>query len=447
MEKETFDKHLKFYIHNFDFLDNIEDIKKYSVPNKDKDYYDKSFKIIKSSIKEEMQKEYKKGKDKFIKKVLDYRLKDDSIDNSVKTKSLDLVFQYLDDNKLDYNFYKNLVKNNPNLKQLLDDIFIEEDVQGTVLNELKVKYSHLSTLLDAYRENYFKLDPNNKFLTVEETEELFKRIRSGDKSAQDEIILRNQGLIKKIAGQYCLRDNAMASFEDLFQDGVEGIIKAIDRYDPSRKVRFTTYAVYWIRQHIKRSLDNNSRIVRIPSHKLDKMYKIKYKIVDIIKEYGELPEDELIKKLEITPEEYDEYQFLSQKSESVDKDQSTEDKEDPVTILGKLKSEDDVEKSAIDNTDGEHLVKVLKEILTPREQNIIFKRFGFYGDVMSLQDIAAESHVTRERVRQIEHKALKKITKIYEVIDKYDVVNDENKAQYKKELETAKRLSLVYKKY
>ena len=132
MEKEAFDKHLKFYIHNFDFLDNIEGIKKYSVPNKDKDYYDKSFKIIKSSIKEEMQKEYKKGKDKFIKKILDFRLKDDSIDDSVKTKSLDLVFQYLDDNKLDYNFYKNLIKNNSNLKQLLDDIFIEEDVQGTV---------------------------------------------------------------------------------------------------------------------------------------------------------------------------------------------------------------------------------------------------------------------------------------------------------------------------
>ena len=456
MNKELLDKHIRFYVHNCDFLPNIETIKEYSVPNKDEEYYTDALKKIKHFIKEEIQKEYKKGKDRFIRKVIDYRTKDLEIDSVTKTKVFQLVFRAIDDKSMDYNYFKKLIGNNRNLKEYLYDIFYEEDKDRTVLNELKSKYKGLEPLFDAYRDNYFKLDPNRSVLTFEETARLIERIRNGDKEAQAELIEKNMGLVRSIAHAYQRNDAPLVNYEDLVQDGILGMMRAIELYDVSKKTRFSTYAIIRIKQSIQRSVANNGRAIRIPIHKLDSMRKIKKAINSAEVEEGYIPDEQMPEKIGISKEEYEEYKLLSINPDSIDRHIQENNKDGSTTsVLDRLSAETNVERSVVGRLDDGYLINLLGRFLNPREYVYILERIGvelredgtvLYKDEKSRPEIAKQMHVSKERARQIEMGAFRKIIGVLNLMKKYDIVNGNNIEEFDNEEEKIKRRGLYYKR-
>lgn len=305
MNNKELEKYLYKYYYNFSFLDNIENIKNIVTIDNNKhssEYYTESKAKIKQFIKDEIAKEYKKDKDKFISKVLSQKINKRDVDEYLKLRILDMIYGVINDKKINREYFRNLITNKASLRKVLENVFLEEDRDATVLAELKEKYKHLHLLLDTYKEFFFKFDPNKKYLTLEEYKKLFGIIRGEDstpeeiKEAKDEIIMRNIGLVQKEAAHYSDKNNALINFEDLYHDGIEGMYKAIEKFDFAKKVRFTTYALIWVRQAIHRSIDNNSRTIRIPVHKIEKMNKIGKAASSIEKEFGTLSSTEMAQK-------------------------------------------------------------------------------------------------------------------------------------------------------
>lgn len=242
-------------------------------------------------------------------------------------------------------------------------------------------------------------------LTAEEEVRLTRAIQTGDASARSRLIESNMRLVINIAKTY---RNRAIPLEDLIQEGAIGLMQAAERFDPDRGFRFSTYATHWIKQAIGRAIDGKSKAIRLPAHVSQTLRKIERERTRLSRELGGEPTPEQVAAaMDITPKKL--LALLQSSQEMLSLDMKVGES-GGMTLGGLIKDErgQDPEALALDGELLEHLNSLLSQ-LTEREQRIVRMRFREADDPALQDEIAKEMNLSRERVRQIETQAIKKL--------------------------------------
>ncbi len=244
-------------------------------------------------------------------------------------------------------------------------------------------------------------------LTIQEEIQLAKRIRRGDKAARDHMISANLRLVVKIAMDY--KDFGLPLL-DLISEGNIGLVKAVERFDPRKGGKLSTYAAWWIKQSIKRALANQSKTIRLPVHLVDKISKMRRTAMKLTEELGREPTDEeLAIELQIPTNKVAHLKSVSVRPASLD---APVGEDGDSATFGEIVGDD----NAVSPYDGlrdknqSSDLRAMVDSLDEREAEIIRLRFGLDGkDELTLEEVGKKFNVTRERIRQLEYLALSKM--------------------------------------
>lgn len=303
--------------------------------------------------------------------------------------------------------YDYLEKHNVDVLRLTDaeeeDIIPEEDEEETETIDLTIPEG--INIEDPVRM-YLKEIGKVALLTADEESELAKRMEEGDDSAKKRLAEANLRLVVSIAKRYVGRGML---FLDLIQEGNLGLIKAVEKFDYRKGFKFSTYATWWIRQAITRAIADQARTIRIPVHMVETINKLTRVQRQLLQELGREPTpEEISDQMGIPVERVREIQKISQEPVSLE----TPIGEEEDSHLGDFIQDDNVPvpaEAAAFTLLKEQLVDVLGT-LTEREQRVLRLRFGLDdGRARTLEEVGKEFNVTRERIRQIEAKALRKL--------------------------------------
>ena len=253
---------------------------------------------------------------------------------------------------------------------------------------------------------YLKEIGQVKLLSADEEVELAKRVASGDKAAKDKLTEANLRLVVSIAKKYSGRGLHIL---DLIQEGNTGLIRAVDKFDWTKGNKFSTYATWWIRQAITRAIADQARTIRVPVHMVEVINKATRCNRKLVQELGREPTmEEIAKELNLPVEKIIEANRTA--ADTLSLDTPVGDEED--TTIGSF-VEDDNTPGPADATSNALLAEALSEILgtlTDREADVLRMRFGMYdGRTHTLEEVGQIFGVTRERIRQIENKAIRKL--------------------------------------
>ena len=267
--------------------------------------------------------------------------------------------------------------------------------------ELAAEYN-----LDDPVRMYLKEIGQVKLLTAEEEIELAKRVSEGDKKAKDRLTEANLRLVVSIAKKYSGRGLHIL---DLIQEGNTGLIRAVDKFDYTKGNKFSTYATWWIRQAITRAIADQARTIRVPVHMVEVINKATRCNRKLVQELGREPTlEEIAAELNLPIEKIIEANRTA--ADTLSLDMPVGDEED-TTIVSFV--EDDNTPGPVDATSNAMLSEALTEILgtlTEREADVLRMRFGMYdGRTHTLEEVGQIFGVTRERIRQIENKAIRKL--------------------------------------
>lgn len=267
--------------------------------------------------------------------------------------------------------------------------------------ELAAEYN-----LDDPVRMYLKEIGQVKLLTAEEEIELAKRVSEGDKKAKDRLTEANLRLVVSIAKKYSGRGLHIL---DLIQEGNTGLIRAVDKFDYTKGNKFSTYATWWIRQAITRAIADQARTIRVPVHMVEVINKATRCNRKLVQELGREPTlEEIAAELNLPIEKIIEANRTA--ADTLSLDMPVGDEED--TTIGSF-VEDDNTPGPADATSNALLAEALAEILgtlTEREADVLKMRFGMYdGRTHTLEEVGQIFGVTRERIRQIENKAIRKL--------------------------------------
>ena len=302
-------------------------------------------------------------------------------------------------------------------KRSLDDSFDDEDYDEERIEEISKEEieSYIKETDESLLEGVNISDPVRMYLkeigkvpllTFEEEREIAKRIEEGDESAKAELTEANLRLVVSIAKKYTGRN---LSFLDLIQEGNLGLIKAVEKYDYMKGFKFSTYATWWIRQAITRAIADQARTIRIPVHMVETINKLTKTKRILLQELGREPSDqEVAERMGVTEAKVIEISKISQ---------------DPVSLETPIGEEEDShlgdflpDESSPEPSDAASLVLMKEQLnsvldhLTDREKRVLQLRFGLEdGRQRTLEEVGHEFNVTRERIRQIEAKALRKL--------------------------------------
>ena len=284
---------------------------------------------------------------------------------------------------------------------------IEEDARNFDTTENMDKYfSQEGLAIDDPVRMYLKEIGKIPLLTPERESELAERISLGDKQAKDELIEANLRLVVSIAKRHVGKG---MYFLDLIQEGNLGLIKAVEKFDYSKGYKFSTYATWWIRQAITRAIADQARTIRIPVHMVETIHKVSRTTRQLLQELGREPTtQEIADSLGMTAEKVREIMKIAQDPVSLE----TPIGEEEDSHLGDFVEDNDSpapSDSASYSLLREQLCNVL-HTLTPREEQVIKLRFGLEdGRPRTLEEVGKKFEITRERIRQIEAKALRKL--------------------------------------
>lgn len=308
--------------------------------------------------------------------------------------------------------------------EILEDLYAElidngvelidqsEEVKTAWEEELKEKAkrnAYMDDISDDSVRLYLREIGKIPLLTPTEEIELANKVVAGDKIAKDKMAEANMRLVVSIAKRYVGRGLDLL---DLIQEGNTGLLRAVEKFDPSKGFKFSTYATWWIRQAITRAIADQARTIRIPVHMVETINKLLRTERRLTQELNREPTyEEIAKEMEIEVEKVDHIMKIKQDISSLDASVRN-DEED--SVLGDFIEDEDTptpDEAATTQLLKEH-VKDILSILTEREQKILKMRFGLEkGKSHTLEEVGQEFNVTRERIRQIEAKALTKLRK------------------------------------
>lgn len=290
---------------------------------------------------------------------------------------------------------------------VLDDLVEEEEIDEETLNNNQ----YFDDISDDSVRLYLREIGKIPLLSSEEELELAKKVVAGDKRAKDKMAEANMRLVVSIAKRYSGRG---LDFLDLIQEGNTGLLRAVEKFDPDKGFKFSTYATWWIRQAITRAIADQARTIRIPVHMVETINKLLRTQRRMTQELNREPTiEELAKELEMEPEKVEYVMKIKQDITSLDAGVGR-DGEDEDSVLGDF-IEDEDSKTPQDSATEQLLKEQVQSVLSTlsdREQKIIKMRFGLEnGKSHTLEEVGQEFAVTRERIRQIEAKALAKLRK------------------------------------
>lgn len=289
-----------------------------------------------------------------------------------------------------------------------DELAAEDELSD---EELAITADNVDAFADDSVRMYLREIGKIPLLSQEEELELAQKAMKGDKRAKDKLAEANMRLVVSIAKRYGGRG---LDFLDLIQEGNTGLLRAVEKFDPDKGFKFSTYATWWIRQAITRAIADQARTIRIPVHMVETINKVLRTTRRLTQELNREPTNEEIAAamgMEVDKIEY----VMRIKQDIASLDASVgRDGDDEESVLGDF-VEDSERDSPEDATANQILKEQIAEILTTlseREQKIIRLRFGIGGGrPHTLEEVGNEFSVTRERIRQIEAKALSKLRK------------------------------------
>ena len=326
-------------------------------------------------------------------------------DMNLNEKQLDTVIHYLEEHEIDVLRISSEIENAEEEILLLDDepqIDQEEEVD---MENIDLSVPEGVSIEDPVRM-YLKEIGKVPLLTAEEEIDLARRMEEGDEEARKRLAEANLRLVVSIAKRYVGRGML---FLDLIQEGNLGLIKAVEKFDYRKGYKFSTYATWWIRQAITRAIADQARTIRIPVHMVETINKLIRVSRQLLQELGREPTpEEIAEEMNMSVERVREILKISQEPVSLE----TPIGEEEDSHLGDFIQDDNVPVPA-DAAAFTMLKEQLEEVLgtlTEREQKVLRLRFGLDdGRARTLEEVGKEFNVTRERIRQIEAKALRKL--------------------------------------
>jgi RNA polymerase primary sigma factor len=264
----------------------------------------------------------------------------------------------------------------------------------------------LNMELDGGIKIYLREIGKTDLLTPDQEVELAERIKRGDPEARSHMIRANLRLVVKIAQDYA---NYGLPLLDLISEGNIGLMKAVERFDPNKGGKLSTYAAWWIKQSIKRALANQSKTIRLPVHMVDKISKMRRVAMAMSEELGREPtDDELSEEIGIDRAKLSQLKVASMRPASLDAPISDDDSTEFGEIVGDENAQTPFELLSHKNMHGQ--LDGLLTVLDERERKIIDARFGLAGQKpRTLEEVGQEFGVTRERIRQLQNIALRKL--------------------------------------
>ena len=283
-----------------------------------------------------------------------------------------------------------------------DELKLEEMDLDLLNDDLSVENMNLDDPVKIYLREIGRVP----LLSSDEEIDLAVRISEGDEYAKQRLTEANLRLVVSIAKKYVGRG---MYFLDLIQEGNVGLIKAVDKFDYKKGFKFSTYATWWIRQAITRAIADQARTIRIPVHMVETINRLKKVQSQLLHENGVEPSEELIaEKMDLPVERVREIMRVAQEPVSME---TPIGPEEDSRLMDFIRDEDALatDDAALKTITNEDIDGVLKT-LTPREESVIRLRFGLQdGRCHTLEEVGTEFNVTRERIRQIEAKALRKL--------------------------------------
>ena len=344
--------------------------------------------------------------EKKVKRILDFAKKNKKITygdlaaelDDLSTEQMERVFDALEKMGVDIGKDDDLDEEGPDEEDL-------QEVEDLKLDEIDVTGYESSNIDDPVRM-YLREIGKIPLLTYEEELDLAKKVLEGDEEAKQKLAESNLRLVVSIAKKYVGRGML---FLDLIQEGNMGLIKAVEKFDYTKGFKFSTYATWWIRQAITRAIADQARTIRIPVHMVETINKLIRTSRHLLQQLGREPtQEEIAEEMEMPVEKVMEIQKIAQDPVSLETPIGEEDD----SHLGDfIKDEDSPEPqdSAAYTLLKEQLEEVMST-LTPREAKVLKLRFGLEdGKARTLEEVGKEFKVTRERIRQIEAKALRKL--------------------------------------
>ena len=349
----------------------------------------------KAKFREKLKSLLELGKKK--RNILEYQeISDFFRDMNLDEEKMEKVLDFLEANKVD-------VLRISDGDDEDDDIILDDEDEVEIIDDVDV-LEGVSTE-DPVRM-YLKEIGNVPLLTTEQEVELAKRVEAGDEEAKKQLTEANLRLVVSIAKKYVGRG---MPFLDLIQEGNMGLMKAVDKFDYTKGYKFSTYATWWIRQAITRGIADTGRTIRVPVHMVETINKTLRMTRTLLQELGREPTpEEVAERLNVSVSRVREVLKISRDPVSLDTPIGEEDD----SHLGDFIEDD----SALSPADSAAFSMIIAELgtalesLTDRERQVVKLRFGLEdGRARTLEEVGKEFNVTRERIRQIEAKALRKL--------------------------------------